>query len=82
MSKLIAGIILEGMKTWNSERRLAFEKKHYKVLMRVKDAENDRFPTYTDAELALAKEEEEAFLEAYYIEAQAHTREKLDAENN
>lgn len=78
MSKLIAGIILEGMKTWNTERRLAFEKKHYKVLMRVKDAENDMFPTYTDAELNLAKEEEEAFLEAYYIEAKAHTKEAID----
>lgn len=78
MSKLIAGIILEGMKTWNSERRLAFEKKHYRILKRVVDAENARFPIYTDAELALAKEEEEAFLVAYSIEQKAHTKEELD----
>jgi len=79
MSKIIAGIILEGMKTWNNERRIAFEKKHYAVLMRVKDAENNMFPIYNDAELALAKEEEEAFLVSYSLEQKAHTKEKLDA---
>jgi hypothetical protein len=82
MGKLIAGIVLEGMKTWNQERRLAFEKKHYKILKRVVDAENARYPIFNDAELALAKQEEELFLEAYYIEAQAHTKEVRNAESS
>ncbi len=75
MSKLIAGIILEGMKIWSVERRLAFQNKHYEVLKRVVDAENDQFPIYTDAELALAKQEEEIFLEAYYKEMISHRKE-------
>lgn len=79
MVKLIASIVLEGMKTWNAERRRHFENKHYEVLKRVLDAENDIFPTYTDAELALARQDEELFLQAYYIEQQAHTKEVRDA---
>lgn len=79
MGKLFAGILLEGMKTWNYERKARFEKKYYNVLKRVADAENAIFPIYTDAELALAKEEEERFLEAYNIEQREHTKEVRDA---
>ena len=79
MSTIIAGILLEGMKTWNSERRLSFEKKYYHIIKRIIDAENSRFPTYTDAELLMVKEEESIFLEAYHMEAKSHTEEVKSA---
>ena len=81
MSKLIAGILLEGMKIWSTERRLSFQNKHYDVLKRVLDAENDQFPIYTDAELQLAQQEEEIFLQAYHKEMISH-RQESENENS
>ena len=73
--ELISGIVLEGMKIWSTERRFAFEKKHSKVLKRVRDASNGYFPNYNDAELGLAEEEEEDFYRAYYQELKLHNQE-------
>ena len=69
---LIAQISLEVLKGFNRERRLAFSKRWDKVLKRVEDAANAHYPEYTDAELALAKEEEKRFYEAFLAEIKFH----------
>ena len=79
MPELIAGIVFEGMKIWSTERRMAFQKKYKKVLDLVKDASNGYFPTYSDAALGLAKEEEYNFYKAYYQELKLHNLENGNA---
>lgn len=79
MIQLILPIILEGMKTWNQERRLAFKKKYHDILGDISDAENASYPHYTDAALMLSNEALENFLKAYHDEFIAHNNEAGNA---
>jgi len=67
------------MKTWNSERRLAFQKKHKKAIDNLEFAKRQHFPNYTDAEVALKTKELESFLVAYHQEQKLHTKETTGA---
>ncbi len=68
MGTTIANIILAGAKIFSEERQRYYESKMAEVIQAVKDAENQRFPDYSDAKLALAIEAQETFLEAYAAE--------------
>jgi hypothetical protein len=76
MVKLFGGIILEGLKTFNEERRTRFEKKHYKILQRIQKEERGEYPDYSDANLGLANEEFELFVQAYSEELKANNEAK------
>lgn len=73
LSPTITGILFEGMKLWNEERRGRFMKKHKKVLDKIAEEENKEYPEYTDAALGLANEELENFLTAYWHEVKKET---------
>jgi hypothetical protein len=79
MGKLIAQILLEGMQTWNSERRLKVSRDHKKVLDNLNKAVNAAYPDYTDAAVGLAEEEKEAFLLAYHQNQLEHKQESENA---
>ena len=72
---IVAQIVLEGMNIWSTERKMAFSKKHSKVLIKLNKAANGYYPNYNDAELGLAIEAEKAFYEAYLVEQRAHNQE-------
>lgn len=75
LTPVVAGIFLEGMKAWNQGRKARFMKKWKKVIQRLRDAENNHFPNYTDAELNLAEEEFDTFTVAYHAELVSHNAE-------
>lgn len=75
MFEMIGGIILEGLKTFNEERRTRFMDKYHDIITRLKDAENDTTSEYTDAAIDIPEEEKLNFLMAYKSELQGHNNE-------
>ena len=76
MGKLIAQILLMGMQTWNSERKLKVSRDHKSVIDNLNKAVNAAYPDYTDAAVGLAEEEKDAFLLAYHQNQIEHNREQ------
>ena len=72
---ILGGIVQEGMKAWNEERRTRFMDRHHDILERLNNAENAQGEDYSDAELNLAQEELATFLTAYHSELSAHNKE-------
>jgi len=75
MNAILAQIVLEGIKTWNQERKLAFGKKYAKQLRSLEAAAGKLFPDYSDAELNLAKKDKKIFMQAYLVEMKSHNKE-------
>lgn len=82
MNAVLAQIVLEGLKTWNQERRLAFKKKHAKVLRAVEVAAGRIHPDYSDAELNITKREKRIFMQAYLTEMMSHNKEVGNDKND
>lgn len=70
----VAQIILEGLKLFSEHQKTALQKEHYDALKHLEDAQNAKFPSYTDLELALAKMRLEKFYKAYHLELQNVTK--------
>lgn len=79
---LILPIILEGMKIFSRERKNRFVNKHHKILERINNAENAKPPSYSDAELGLAREELETFIKAFHHELKEHNAENNNSSNS
>jgi len=68
MNLLVLEIILKGMELFTEERRKHFSTEYLELEQDIKDASNDRAPTYSDAKKALAIEKRDTFLLAYHTE--------------
>jgi len=68
LTQTVAGILHEGMKFWNEERRTKFQGRYNKLLNIIDEMQNSSFPDYNDARLGLSNQELENFLTAYLQE--------------
>lgn len=76
---LVGKIVLSGMNLLSQGRRFKLQKEHKKALQRLKDAENDYFPVYNDAELALADQDLEILVIAFELAVQEQVKENENA---
>lgn len=68
IGEVAARIVLKSMEIFSEERKRHFSAKYMDLQQAIKNAENAQSPDYSDAKLALAKEELEIFLRAYQNE--------------
>jgi len=65
---MILGIVLEGLKLLqllDPAVSKKFEKQHHKILKKINKAKNKYYPYFSDAELALGRQELQTFYRAY-----------------
>lgn len=62
---IIAGLLLEGMKAWNEERRTKFMREHHALLTRIESLKRRTGKDWRDSELAVAQKDLKIFVTAY-----------------
>lgn len=72
---VLSRIVLKGMEIFTDERKRHFANLFHDVMERLQEAQNKKYPHYSDAEVVLCQDELEAFYLAYESEqAQAVER--------
>lgn len=62
---LIAGLLLEGMKAWNEERRARFMDEHHELISEIEKLKSRTGRDWIDSDLAVAKRNLQLFIRAY-----------------
>jgi len=75
MFKLIGDIVLEGLKTFNEERRTRFMDDHHEIITELNRAKNDLTEGYSDDAIMIAKKDLMLFMQSYYTELKGHNNE-------
>lgn len=62
---LIAGLLLEGMKAWNEDRRTRFMDEHHELITKIEILKSRKGRKWIDSDLAVAVRDLTLFVKAY-----------------